>query len=94
MTGVINSTADIAKAVALVKEAHSILDVFYQLILAEPTVEPNEHGRIDVVVTLAEAKHRAKRKGTRQGKTKKGAGGFELRKTRPTARNKLKRLQK
>ena len=92
MAHTIKTTADIAKAVASVKESHSILDVFYELMLAEPSVGFDEHGRIDIVVTLAEAKRRSKRKAHRHSgkKAKQRSGAFALRKTRLPKRRKYK----
>jgi hypothetical protein len=73
------STAAIARSVAAVRESHSILDVFRELILAEPDVGgEGAHGRIDVSLTLAAATRRARRKATK----KQRSSEFDIRKTR------------
>jgi hypothetical protein len=73
------STASIAQSVAAVRESHSILDVFRELILAEPDVGgEGAHGRVDVSFTLAAATRRAKRKATK----KQRGSEFDIHKTR------------
>lgn len=56
-------TTAFTKAVASVLNVEAFLDTVSEILLAEPTVPANEHGRVDVVYTVAEARLRARASG-------------------------------
>lgn len=56
-------TTEFSKAVAGVLNVEAFLDVVSEILLAEPTVPADEHGRVDVVHTVAEARQRARASG-------------------------------
>lgn len=78
------TAADVAQSVLAVREAHSILGVFHELILAEPDIgDGNAHGRADVAITLAAATGLAKRKAsTRPAKSSAAAANSQRKRKR------------
>jgi len=77
------TAADVAQSVLAVREAHSILGVFHELILAEPDIGGDAHGRADVAITLAAATGLAKRKAsTRPAKSSAAAANSQRKRKR------------